>query len=72
MGKGDAGRILILPKGHWNAETEYEMLDFVYYKGTSWLAKKAPKVLNPKTENIGRKFSTTKNTRRIILNEVIS
>lgn len=40
MGKGDAGRILILPKGHWNAETEYEMLDFVYYKGTSWLAKK--------------------------------
>lgn len=44
----DIGRILILPKGAWNAETEYEMLDFVYYKGTSWLAKKSSKGVEPK------------------------
>lgn len=41
------GRILILPKGTWNNETEYEMLDFVYYKGTSWLAKKNSKGVAP-------------------------
>ena len=35
-----AGRILIMPKGAWDATTEYEMLDLVRYNGTSWLAKK--------------------------------
>jgi hypothetical protein len=35
-----AGRILILPRGNYNAETEYEMLDLVFHNGTSWLAKK--------------------------------
>ena len=35
-----AGRILIMPKGEWKAETEYEMLDLVSHNSTSWLAKK--------------------------------
>lgn len=35
-----AGRILIIPKGDWDSETEYEMLDLVGFAGTSWLAKK--------------------------------
>lgn len=35
-----AGRILIIPKGNYNAETKYEMLDLVFHNGTSWLAKK--------------------------------
>jgi hypothetical protein len=35
-----AGRILIMPKGEWNAETEYEVLDMVNHNGKSWLAKK--------------------------------
>ena len=34
-----AGRILIMPKGNWKAETEYEMLDLVYYNGVSWVAR---------------------------------
>lgn len=42
-----AGRILILPKGSWNSETEYEMLDLVYCGGTSWLAKKNSKGVAP-------------------------
>lgn len=41
------GRILILPKGAWNKNTEYEMLDLVYYGGTSWLAKKSSKGIAP-------------------------
>jgi hypothetical protein len=42
-----AGRILIMPKGEWNAETEYEMLDLVYHNGTSWLAKKGVVGIEP-------------------------
>ena len=34
-----AGRILIMPKGSYNASTTYEMLDLVYYNGAAWLAK---------------------------------
>lgn len=35
----NAGRILIIPKGNWDAETEYEMLDLVNHGGASWIAK---------------------------------
>ena len=37
---GDAGRVLIIPKGEYNSQTGYEMLDLVYYQGTSYVAKK--------------------------------
>ena len=46
-----AGRILILPKGNWNVESEYEMLDLVYYGGTSWLAKKSSVGIEPTDDN---------------------
>ena len=46
-----AGRILIIPKGEWNAETEYEMLDLVYHNGTSWLAKKDVVGIEPSDAN---------------------
>lgn len=46
-----AGRILIMPKGNYNAETEYEMLDLVCHNGTSWLAKKAVKGIEPSEAN---------------------
>ena len=36
----DAGRILIIPRGDYNANSTYEKLDLVKYKGSSWLAKK--------------------------------
>jgi hypothetical protein len=42
-----AGRILIMPKGNYNAETQYEMLDLVYHNGTSWLAKKTAVGIEP-------------------------
>ena len=46
-----AGRILIMPKGEWNAETTYEMLDLVKHNGTSWLAKKTVLGIEPSNEN---------------------
>ena len=46
-----AGRILIMPKGNWNAETEYERLDLVYNAGASWLAKKNVVGIEPTEEN---------------------
>ena len=46
-----AGRILIMPKGEYNAETEYEMLDLVSHNGKSWLAKKNAVGIEPREEN---------------------
>ena len=46
-----AGRILIMPKGEYNAETQYEMLDLVSRNGTSWLAKKSVKGVEPGTSS---------------------
>lgn len=46
-----AGRILIIPKGNYNAETEYEMLDLVSNSGASWLAKKVVKGIEPSDAN---------------------
>ena len=46
-----AGRILIIPKGNYNAETEYEMLDLVSHNGTSWLAKKTAVGIEPSDAN---------------------
>ena len=46
-----AGRILILPRGNYNAETEYEMLDLVFHNGTSWLAKKSVVGIEPSEAN---------------------
>lgn len=36
---GNAGRVLMIPKGEYNAATTYEMLDFVYYNGRSYVCK---------------------------------
>ena len=46
-----AGRILIIPKGDYKAETQYEMLDLVSHNGTSWLAKKTVKGIEPSKAN---------------------
>lgn len=46
-----AGRILIMPKGNYDASNTYEMLDLVYYNGTSWVAKKTVVGIEPSTDN---------------------
>ncbi len=46
-----AGRILIMPKGDYNAETTYEMLDLVFHGGTSWLARKEVIGIEPSGEH---------------------
>ena len=46
-----AGRILIMPKGEYNSGTTYEMLDLVFYNGTSWLAKKTVVGIEPSEAN---------------------
>lgn len=47
----NAGRILIIPRGQYNANEVYEMLDLVNYNGTSWLAKKHSCGIFPSTES---------------------
>lgn len=46
-----AGRILILPKGEYDASVTYEMLDLVKHNGTSWLAKKTVVGIEPSIAN---------------------
>ena len=46
-----AGRILIMPKGNWNADTSYEMLDLVGHNGKVWLAKKDVVGIEPSINN---------------------
>ena len=46
-----AGRILIIPKGNYNAETKYEKLDLVFHSGASWLAKKDAVGIEPSDAN---------------------
>lgn len=36
---GNAGRVLMIPKGEYNSATTYGMLDFVYYQGRSYVCK---------------------------------
>jgi hypothetical protein len=43
----NAGRILILPKGEYDASKTYEMLDLVNRNGISWLAKKTVSGIAP-------------------------
>jgi hypothetical protein len=46
-----AGRILIIPRGDYDANSTYEKLDLVKYKGTSWLAKKNATGVEPSEAN---------------------
>ena len=42
-----AGRILIMPKGNYDANATYEMLDLVFHGGASWVAKKTVVGIEP-------------------------
>lgn len=42
-----AGRILIIPRGNYDENATYEMLDLVNYNGASWLAKKTVTSIAP-------------------------
>jgi len=46
----DAGRVMPIAKGDYDSSVEYEMLDFVYSNGASWIAKKTTKN-NPPEDN---------------------
>lgn len=50
-----AGRVAIVPKGDWSAETEYKRLDEVTYNNTMFIAKKlCRRGRYPQMQNIGR------------------
>ena len=47
MAKANAGRILIMPRGTYDANATYEFLDLVTYNNASWLAKKTATGIEP-------------------------
>ena len=46
-----AGRVLIIPKGDWNAETTYTGLDMVRHNGASWICKNTCTNIEPTEAN---------------------
>ena len=46
-----AGRVLLIPKGDWNANTTYTGLDWVRHKGASWVCKNTCTNIEPTLEN---------------------
>ena len=54
-----AGRILIIPKGEYNASITYTNLDLVFWKGNSWLAKKTAVGIEPSDANSQYWFKMT-------------
>lgn len=47
MSAVNAGRVLIISRGAWNAQTEYQMLDSVRYQGSMYIAKRANQNVTP-------------------------
>ena len=46
-----AGRVLLIPKGDWNAETTYIGLDWVRHNGAAWVCKNTCTNIEPTSEN---------------------
>ena len=40
-----------MPKGEWNAETDYDMLDLVRHGNASWISKRPNKGVEPSESN---------------------
>ena len=46
-----AGRVLLIPKGDWNARTTYTGLDWVRHNGAAWVCKNTCTNIEPTLEN---------------------
>ena len=46
-----AGRVLLIPKGDWNAEATYTGLDWVRHNGAAWVCKNTCTNVEPTEEN---------------------
>ena len=46
-----AGRVLLIPKGDWNAEITYTGLDWVRHNGAAWVCKNTCTNIEPTEEN---------------------
>ena len=46
-----AGRVLLIPKGDWNAETTYTGLDWVRHNGAAWVCKNTCTGVEPTEAN---------------------
>lgn len=57
MAKAIAGRVLIMPRGTYDANATYEMLDLVMYNNASWLAKKTSTGIEPTNDEYWHKMA---------------
>lgn len=58
------GHVAIVPKGIWNAETQYEVCQLVEYDGSSYVAKAQPPVGTLPTDTLYWQVSAAGTKRR--------
>ena len=64
----DAGRILIMPKGEYDDEKQYYLLDLVFYDGRSWIACEDTRGTSPSDDS----FVWFKATDTTVVNNLIT
>ena len=67
-----AGRVLIIPKGDWNAETTYTGLDMVRHNGASWICKNTCTNIEPTEANSANWQMMSRDSTDITVDSVMS
>ena len=67
-----AGRVLIIPKGDWNAETTYTGLDMVRHNGASWICKNTCTNIEPTEANSANWQMMSRDGNDITVDSVMS
>ena len=67
-----AGRVLLIPKGDWNANTTYTGLDWVRHNGAAWVCKNTCTNIEPTLENADNWQMMARDGSQIIVDAEIS
>ena len=67
--KASAGRILIKPRGEWNANVTYEMLDLVNHNGYAFLAKRTVIGIEP-SDDYSQYWHNMLDIKKIVENHI--
>lgn len=67
-----AGRVLLIPKGDWNADTTYTGLDWVRHNGAAWVCKNTCTNIEPTEANSDNWQIIARDGAQITVDTVVS
>ena len=67
-----AGRVLLIPKGDWNANTTYTGLDWVRHNGSAWVCKNTCTNIEPTSANTNYWQLISKDGTSVIVDAAMS